>query len=201
MTFSQLASGTNIHVLEITGTFKKNTTYSLGTVVSVSKPYDEPMPPTQFPIPMQNRRKLVDLIIVCDGEQKKLSVSEDKTIMTDSSIGLTIATEKSQIVDMVRQSYNECKVKKESVARYDEEMRRCEDILKILNINSDITTNVTKDFKELDELKADVKELKKLFQNITAVRPEVTKTNLPNLDLPPKLENTELENGENKQEI
>lgn len=53
MTFSQLTSGTRIHVLEITGTFKKNTTYSLGTVVSVSKPYDEPMPPTQFPMPMQ----------------------------------------------------------------------------------------------------------------------------------------------------
>lgn len=37
MTFSQLTSGTNIHVLEITGTFKKSTTYSLGKVVSVSK--------------------------------------------------------------------------------------------------------------------------------------------------------------------
>lgn len=52
-------------------------------------------------------------------------------------------------------------------------MRRCEDILKILNVNSDITTNVTKDFKELDELKAEVKELKQLLQNVTTVRPEV----------------------------
>ena len=77
MTFSQLTSGTRIHVLEITGTFKKNTT----------------------------------------------------------------ATEKSQIVNMVKQS-------------------------------SDITTNVTKDFKELDELRAEVKELKQLLQNISTVRPE-----------------------------
>ena len=151
MTFSQLTSGTRIHVLEITGTFKKNTTYSLGTVVSVSKPYDEPMPPTQFPIPMQNRRKLVDLVISCDGEQRKLSVSEDKTMMTDSNIGLTIATEKSQIINMVRQSLEDCRIKKESLSKIDEEMRRCEDILKILNVNSDITTNVTKDFKELDD--------------------------------------------------
>lgn len=98
MTFSQLTSGTRIHVLEITGTFKKNTTYSLGTVVSVSKPYDEPVPPTQFPMPMQNRRKLVDLVISCDGEQRKLSVSEDKTMMTDSSIGLTIATENHKLL-------------------------------------------------------------------------------------------------------
>lgn len=180
MTFSQLTSGTRIHVLEITGTFKKNTTYSLGTVVSVSKPYDEPMPPTQFPMPMQNRRKLVDLVISCDGEQRKLSVSEDKTMMTDSSIGLTIATEKSQIVNMVRQSLDDCRIKKESLSKIDEEMRRCEDILKILNINSDITTNVTKDFKELDDLKAEVKELKQLLQNVSAVRPEVIKNTPPN---------------------
>ena len=172
MTFSQLTSGTPIHVLEITGTFKKSTAYSLGTVVSVSKPYEEPMPPQQFPMPMQNRRKLVDLVITCDGEQKKLSVSEDKNIMTDSTIGLTIATEKSQIVDMVRQSYNTCKIKKESVMKYDEEMRRCEDILKLLNVNSDITTNVTKDFKELDELRAEVKELKELISELKLDRPE-----------------------------
>lgn len=45
-------------------------------------------------------------------------------------------------------------------------------LLKILNVNSDITTNVTKDFKELDELRAEVKELKQLLQNISTVRPE-----------------------------
>lgn len=50
--------------------------------------------------------------------------------MADSNIGLTIATDKTQIVDMVKKSYNDCKIKKESVVKYDEEMRRCEDILK-----------------------------------------------------------------------
>lgn len=178
-TFQKARCGitTNIHVLEITGTFKKSTAYSLGKVVSVSKPYDEPMPPTQFPMPMQNRRKLVDLVIACDGEQRKLSVSEDKDLMTDSTIGLTLATNKEQIINMVRQSYNDCKIKKESVLKYDEEMRRCEDILKLLNANSDITTNVTKDFKELDELKAEVKELKELLQNMPTVRPETNASN------------------------
>lgn len=62
---------------------------------------------------------------------------------------------------------------------FDEEMRRCEDILKILNVNSDITTNVTKDFKELDELRAEVKELKQLLQNISTVRPEENNTDPP----------------------
>ncbi len=93
-------------------------------------------------------------------------------VNASSSIGLTIATEKSQIVNMVRQSLDDCRIKKESLSKIDEEMRRCEDILKILNVNSDITTNVTKDFKELDELRAEVKELKQLLQNISTVRPE-----------------------------
>lgn len=130
-------------------------------------------------MPMQNRRKLVDLVISCDGEQRKLSVSEDKTMMTDSNIGLTIATEKSQIINMVRQSLEDCRIKKESLSKIDEEMRRCEDILKILNVNSDITTNVTKDFKELDELRAEVKELKQLLQNISTVRPEENNIDSP----------------------
>lgn len=71
-----------------------------------------------------------------------------------------------------RYAVEDCRIKKESLNKIDEEMRRCEDILKILNVNSDITTNVTKDFKELDELRAEVKELKQLLQNISTVRPE-----------------------------
>lgn len=177
MTFSQLTSGTKIHVLEITGTFKKNTTYSLGTVISVSKPYDEPLSPTQYQMPMQNRRKLVDLLISCDGEQKKLSVSEDKTIMTDSTIGLTIATDKTEIVNMVTRSLNEYKIKRSNLSKIDEEISRCESILNLLNTNSDITTNVTKDFREFDDLKAEVKELKQLLQNVSVVRPEINNTN------------------------
>lgn len=145
---------------------------SLPVFISVSGSVSTASNTHNIPLPMQNRRKLVDLVISCDGEQRKLSVSEDKTMMTDSSIGLTIATEKSQIVNMVRQSLDDCRIKKESLSKIDEEMRRCEDILKILNVNSDITTNVTKDFKELDELRAEVKELKQLLQNISTVRPE-----------------------------
>ena len=77
------------------------------------------------------------------------------------------------------------------------EMRRCEDILKILNVNSDITTNVTKDFKELDDLKAEVKELKQLLQNVSAVRPEVIKNTPPNSTEDKKVE----PEGEIKKEI
>lgn len=96
-----------------------------------------------------------------------------------------------------------CRLPKEGVIvlevrhTIDEEMRRCEDILKILNVNSDITTNVTKDFKELDDLKAEVKELKQLLQNVSAVRPEVIKNTPPNSTEDKKVE----PEGEIKKEI
>lgn len=38
------------------------------------------------------------------------------------------------------------KLKRKAYLKYDEEMRRCEDILKLLT-TPDITTNVTKDFQ------------------------------------------------------
>lgn len=179
MTFSQLKPGSSVHVLEITGTFKKNTVYNLGTTVSVSNSYDEPIPPNQFTMQPIQRRKLVDIVIACDGEQKKLSVSEDKTITTDNSIGLTIATDKNQIVDMVKQSYMSCKIKKEAASKYDEEMKRCEDILKLLNV-ADNPVVIPKDFKEFDELKNEVKELKKLIleNTLANVHPEL-KTETP----------------------
>lgn len=106
-------------------------------------------------------------------------------------------TTQRSIVNMVRQSLEDCRIKKESLSKIDEEMRRCEDILKILNINSDITTNVTKDFKELDDLKAEVKELKQLLQNVSAVRPEVIKNTPPNSAEDKKVE----PEGEIKKEI
>lgn len=168
MTFAQLTPGSYVHVLEITGTFKKNTVYSLGTVMSVSSPYDEPLQPNQFQM-NQMRRKLVDIMIACDGEQKKLSVVENKSIMTDANIGLTISTDKEQIVNMVKQSYNSCRLKKESASKYDEEMRRCEDILKMLNY-SEPTNDVPKDFKHIDELKSEVKELKELVNSLMTLK-------------------------------
>lgn len=164
MTFAQLMPDDHVHILEITGTFKKNTVYSLGTVMSVSSPYDEPLQPGQFPI-NQTRRKLVDITVTCDGEQKKLSVADNKSITTDASIGLTISTDKDEIVSMVKQSYNSYKLKKESASKYDDEMRRCEDILKILNY-SEPTSNVPNDFQQVTELKSEVKELKEMLSDL-----------------------------------
>lgn len=45
MLFSQLKIGDHVHVLEVLGTFKKTTVYSLGSITQVSNPYDEALPP------------------------------------------------------------------------------------------------------------------------------------------------------------
>ena len=136
------------------------------------------------------------VFISVSGSVSTASNTRNIPLVNASSEPIT-ATEKSQIVNMVRQSLDDCRIKKESLSKIDEEMRRCEDILKILNVNSDITTNVTKDFKELDDLKAEVKELKQLLQNVSAVRPEVIKNTPPNSTEDKKVE----PEGEIKKEI
>lgn len=157
MLFNQLKANDTVHVLEITGTFKKNTSYSLGTVTQVSPQYDEPLPQGQFPIPGQVRKKLIDLTVNCDGESKKLTVQADKSIINDAAIGLTLSTDKDEIVNMIKNRYNECKAKKEAIARYDEEMSHCEQILEYLGQPDEQPT-------EMDTLKKELAELKELMK-------------------------------------
>ena len=44
MMFNELKTGDNVYIVEVLGTFKKNTNYSVGTVSSVSNVYDEALP-------------------------------------------------------------------------------------------------------------------------------------------------------------
>lgn len=173
-TFSQLSQGDSIYVLEVTGTFKKTTNYCLGTISSVSKSYEEQLPPQQFPMPNQVRKKLVDITIVCDGESKKLSVEENKTIITDTSIGLTIATDKKQIVDMIKRQYDEYKIKKEAAARYDEEMSKCESILRQLDYKEQ-----SYDDPKIESLQREVDELKNILRQANQLVPPGMKQALP----------------------
>lgn len=174
ITFSQLSQGDSIHVLEVTGTFKKTTNYCLGAISAVSKPYEEQMPPQQFPMPNQIRRKLVDITITCDGEQKKLSVEEGKSIITDSTIGLTVATDKQQIVDMVKRTYNDYKAKKEAMAKYDEEMNKCENILKQLDVKEE-----KEEDPRISQLQSEVQELKSIIRQASQMVPPPMKQMLP----------------------
>lgn len=169
MLFNQLKIGDKIHVLEVLGTFKKTTVYNLATVTQVTQPYDEPLPNGTFPMPGQIRRKLVDITVACDGEQKKLSVPADKSITSDTSIGLTIAVGKSEIANMVRQNYNTFKAKKEAAVKYDEEMDKCKDILKQLEVEIESPTTNPQDNKEINELKNDVADIRKMIEDTKAM--------------------------------
>lgn len=160
-------AGDHVHVLEVLGTFKKTTVYSLGSITQVSNPYDEALPQGQFPIPGQSRRKLVDVFISCNGESKKLSVPAERSIINDTSIGLTVATNKEEIANMVRQNYNEFKAKKEAASKYDEEMEKCKDILDQLEaqVEAPIITNTIDNSKEINDLKNDVADIRKMIED------------------------------------
>lgn len=165
MLFNQLKIGDRVHVLEVLGTFKKTTVYSLGSITQVSNVYDEALPQGQFPMPGQNRRKLVDIFISCSGESKKLSVPAERSIINDSSIGLTVATDKDEIANMVRQNYNEFKAKKEAAIKYDEEMEKCKDILNQLDAQLETPSVAIDNNKEINDLKNDVADIRKMIED------------------------------------
>ncbi len=153
--FSQLNTGDKVYIIEVVGTFKKTTEYNEGTVTQVGTVYDEPIQPNQFPIPNQ-RRKVVDVTIQCNGETKKFTIPENKSIITDNTIGLTISTDKQEIINVVRNQYDVYRQRKEAMTKCDEEMDRCRFILDKLNATP---TNTD----EISTLKAEIAELKQLL--------------------------------------
>lgn len=112
-------------------------------------------------------RLCVDVFISCNGESKKLSVPAERSIINDTSIGLTVATNKEEIANMVRQNYNEFKAKKEAASKYDEEMEKCKDILDQLEAQVEIPTitNTVDNSKEINDLKNDVADIRKMIED------------------------------------
>ena len=162
MLFSQLNPGDRVYIIEVVGTFRKTTEYNECYVTSVSGIYHDPITPNQFPIPNQ-RRKVVDVTIQCNGEAKKFTIPENKSIITDSAIGLTISTDKQEIINVVKSQYDVYKQRKDAMAKCDEEMDRCRNILGKLNAPTDV---ITKDnSKEIDDLKAQINDLRQLIES------------------------------------
>lgn len=91
----------------------------------------------------------------------------ERSIINDTSIGLTIATNKEEIANMVRQNYNEFKAKKEAASKYDEEMEKCKDILDQLEaqVEAPIITNTIDNSKEINDLKNDVADIRKMLED------------------------------------
>lgn len=117
---------------------------------------------------------LVDVVITSDGESKKFTVPVDRSIISDSSIGLTISTNKNEIVKIIQDQYNIYKAKKDSIAKCDEEMKRCQDLLDKLDIKPE-----EKEDPRIKELQNEVSELKNIIKQASQMVPAPMKQMLP----------------------
>lgn len=147
-----------------------------GSVVSVSGAYDEPLPTNQFPMPNQPRKKVVDVTIQCNGESRKFTIPENKSVITDTNLGLTISTDKQEIVNILRNQYNTYKARKESIAKCDEEMSKCQALLEKLDIPKEPTNTEDPRIKELQD---EVNELKNIIKQASSMVPPPMKQMLP----------------------
>lgn len=175
MLFNQLKTGDSVYIIEVIGTFKKTTEYNVGSVVSVSGAYDEPLPTNQFPMPNQPRKKVVDVTIQCNGESRKFTIPENKSTITDSSLGLTISTNKQEIISIVRSQYNTYKQRKEAIAKCDEEMSKCQQLLDKL----EVTNDTDKEDSKITELQKEINELKNIIRKANQMVPQPMKEMLP----------------------
>lgn len=149
---------------------------NVGSVVSVSGAYDEPLPTNQFPMPNQPRKKVVDVTIQCNGESRKFTIPENKSVITDTNLGLTISTDKQEIVNILRNQYNTYKARKESIAKCDEEMSKCQALLEKLDIPKEPTNTEDPRIKELQD---EVNELKNIIKQASSMVPPPMKQMLP----------------------
>lgn len=146
-----------------------------GSVTQVSSIYDEPLPPGQFPMPNQPRKKVVDITIQCNGETKKFTIPENKSVITDNSIGLTISTDKQEIINIVRNQYNTYKQRKEAIAKCDEEMAKCQVLLDKLGVDNE----PARENDKILELQKEVNELKNIIRKANQMVPPPMKEMLP----------------------
>lgn len=147
----------------------------IGLFRRVSSIYDEPLPPGQFPMPNQPRKKVVDITIQCNGETKKFTIPENKSVITDNSIGLTISTDKQEIINIVRNQYNTYKQRKEAIAKCDEEMAKCQVLLDKLGVDNE----PARENDKILELQKEVNELKNIIRKANQMVPPPMKEMLP----------------------
>ena len=146
MLFKDLKVGDNVFILENAGTFRKINTYNVGTITQVSPPYDD-MTNTNPYMSQAARRKLIDITITCEGIQKKLTVGADKATITDNIIGLTVSTDKQELVTQVTSQCKEYEQKIKAIESYKEELRKCQDLLGLLNDKPQMHNDTTETIK------------------------------------------------------
>lgn len=129
--FKDLKVGDSVFILENAGTFRKVNTYNVGTITWIGQPYDD-MTNTNPYMSQQLRKKLIDITITCEGVQKKLTVGADKSTITDNVIGLTVSTDKQELVTQVTNQCKEYEQKIKAIETYREELRKCHGLLDLL---------------------------------------------------------------------
>lgn len=126
-------------------------------------------------MPNQQRKRVVDVTIQCNGETKKFTIPENKSVITDSQIGLTISTDKQEIIGIIRNQYETYKQRKETIAKCDEEMAKCQSLLDKLGVG----TEAPKEDPKISELQREVRELKSIIRKANQMVPEPMKNMLP----------------------
>lgn len=146
MVFKDLKIGDNVFILENAGTFRKVNTYNVGTVTMLSQPYDDLTNTSPY---MNNamRKKLIDVTITCEGVQKKLTVGADKATITDPMIGLTVSTNKDELITQVTSQCKEYESKIKAIEYYKVEIQKCQDILSLLK------DDIKQDYSETETIK------------------------------------------------
>lgn len=135
MMFKDLKIGDSVFILENAGTFRKINTYNVGTITQIGQPYDDMTNVNPY-MNQNNRRKLIDITITCEGVQKKLTVGADKTTITDNIIGLTVSTDKAELVTQVTNQCKEYEQKIKAIEGYRIELRKCHELLDLLGDKS-----------------------------------------------------------------
>lgn len=99
-----------------------------------------------------------------------------ESVITDTNLGLTISTDKQEIVGILRNQYNTYKARKESIAKCDEEMSKCQALLEKLDIPKETTNTEDPRIKELQD---EVNELKNIIKQASSMVPPPMKQMLP----------------------
>ena len=146
MLFKDLKVGDNVFILENAGTFRKINTYNVGTITQISPPYDDMSNANPY-MSQAARRKLIDITITCEGVQKKLTVGADKATITDNIIGLTVSTDKQELVTQVTNQCREYEQKIKAIESYRQELRKCQDLLGLLNDKPQVHNDSTETIK------------------------------------------------------
>lgn len=149
MMFKDLKIGDSVYILENAGTFRKITTYNIGTVLQITLPYDDTSINNQY-LSTILKKKLVDVTISCDGVQKKLTVGADKSTITDTTIGLMVSTDKEDLINQITAQYKEYESKIASIEIYKAEIEKCKNILSKLK---DIPEPISEDNTQVDSIK------------------------------------------------